>query len=125
MKAMKTVQLDKQQRERLKAAMSSTVDDIINLDGDYIRYKMIASVCIALHNKYGFAEKRLSQLIHELGGVATTYAEWAEDLGDDEMMYRELRSIGLEAMVDVIEETRTRRENAFADFMGRLGGTRE
>lgn len=62
-------------------------------------YDNVAMLLIALGRKYGFRQKRISELINAFNEVSVEYLQHADDGVFDEMIEKELNAIGIEKSV--------------------------
>lgn len=82
-------------------------------------YDNVAMLLIALGRKYGFRQKRISELINVFNEVSIEYLQHADDGVFDEMIEKELNALGIEKSViyqerDIkiqIQKQKKRREN--------------
>ena len=62
-------------------------------------YDNVAMLLIALGRRYGFRQKRISELINVFNEVSVEYLQHADDGVFDEMIEKELNAIGIEKSV--------------------------
>ena len=62
-------------------------------------YDNVAMLLIALGRRYGFRQKRITELINAFNEVSVEYLQHADDGVFDEMIEKELNAIGIEKSV--------------------------
>ena len=116
MKAMRRPNMSPDQLDRVRRTLADVEHQMVDIDSYLMTLKVSANWMIALNDLYGFGAVRLSRLIKEVGDVSNDLADWCQDLGDDEMLYRRLRQIGLDTYVEAIEAARAERARMYKEW---------
>lgn len=91
------------QRQDAKKRIQEGVHDMVIVERALSNARQLGKACLSLNKRFKFGEKRLTEFLSACDEENEIITEWeAEDVAD-QLLARDLRSLGLDSLAETIE----------------------